>query len=57
MISQGHFDTINNKDYLQAINDAADLRKREKKTGNKKVIFLISKTDISHWLFTKSSKR
>lgn len=36
MISQGHFDTINNKDYLQAINDAADLRKKREENWQQK---------------------
>ncbi len=36
MISQGHFDTINNKDYLQAINDAAEIRKKKQENWQQK---------------------
>lgn len=33
---QGHFDIINNKNYLQAINDAADIRKRKQENWQQK---------------------
>jgi len=36
MISQGHFDCINNKNYLQAINDATEMRKKKQENWQQK---------------------